>query len=336
MLRRCVSGTLRRIFPPRRTRRRAWFLALVNLYSTRYLKGHVIRMTSIYLRVHRSCVTGTRLKHYYKTLTICTCYTSFRHQSGACVASMLPPLCIAFLPLHPWQLLTAVMLSPNHLFNPSTPSPLPGACVPATAGTHAGLLERRYNSSNFSGVKVFQRLPVTSVILQWGWSLQRCPETVRALRIMLPSVPSLPDGEYLAEALLREHSTVLDIKNYMMKIKPRLETHNLSTQHIGKVRIGFIRYNDHEVFFCVSAHQKGFAQNGLPPSIVARVWVQGLSRLIFETGPVTVLPYSRYDQTRSVPVVRVWSRTEMGYVRGGYTLRRTLIFVHHTGHSNLA
>ena len=26
----------------------------------------------------------------------------------------------------------------------------------------------------------------------------------------------------------------------------------------------------------------------------------------------------------------------MGYVRGGYTLRRTLIFVHHTGHSNLA
>ena len=33
-----------------------------------------------------------------------------------------------------------VMISPNNLSNPSTPSPLPGACVPATAGTHAELL----------------------------------------------------------------------------------------------------------------------------------------------------------------------------------------------------
>ena len=33
-----------------------------------------------------------------------------------------------------------VMISPNHLVNSSTPSPLPGACVPATAGMHAELL----------------------------------------------------------------------------------------------------------------------------------------------------------------------------------------------------
>ena len=32
------------------------------------------------------------------------------------------------------------MISPNHILNPSTPSPLPGACVPATAGTHAEFL----------------------------------------------------------------------------------------------------------------------------------------------------------------------------------------------------
>ena len=32
------------------------------------------------------------------------------------------------------------MVCLNHRLNPSTPSPLPGACVPATAGTHAELL----------------------------------------------------------------------------------------------------------------------------------------------------------------------------------------------------
>ena len=32
------------------------------------------------------------------------------------------------------------MRSPNHLHNPSTPSPPPGACLPTTAGTHAELL----------------------------------------------------------------------------------------------------------------------------------------------------------------------------------------------------
>ena len=47
-------------------------------------------------------------------------------------------------PLHPRQLLTAAMISPNHLLDPTTPSPLPGACVPATAGTHAELLVVSY------------------------------------------------------------------------------------------------------------------------------------------------------------------------------------------------
>ena len=32
------------------------------------------------------------------------------------------------------------MVCLKHPLNPSTPSPLPGACVPATAGTHAELL----------------------------------------------------------------------------------------------------------------------------------------------------------------------------------------------------
>ena len=61
-------------------------------------------------------------------------------QSGACVSSTFPSLSIVSRPLHPRQQLTAVMISPNHLVNPSTPSPLPGACVPATVGTHAELL----------------------------------------------------------------------------------------------------------------------------------------------------------------------------------------------------
>ena len=61
-------------------------------------------------------------------------------QSGACVSSTVPPLGIAFWPFHPRQQLTAVMTSPSHLLDPSTPSPLPGACVPATAGRHAELL----------------------------------------------------------------------------------------------------------------------------------------------------------------------------------------------------
>ena len=45
-------------------------------------------------------------------------------------------------PLHPRQLLPAVMISPNHLLDPTTPSSLPGACVPATVGTHANVLGR--------------------------------------------------------------------------------------------------------------------------------------------------------------------------------------------------
>ena len=36
------------------------------------------------------------------------------------------------------------MVCLNHRLNPSTPSPLPGACVPATAGTHAELLVYYY------------------------------------------------------------------------------------------------------------------------------------------------------------------------------------------------
>ena len=32
------------------------------------------------------------------------------------------------------------MISPNHLLDSTTPSLLPEACVPATAGTHAELL----------------------------------------------------------------------------------------------------------------------------------------------------------------------------------------------------
>ena len=38
-------------------------------------------------------------------------------------------------------------MSPNHLPNPSTPSLLPGTCVPATAGTHAELLVQIYTLS---------------------------------------------------------------------------------------------------------------------------------------------------------------------------------------------
>ena len=40
------------------------------------------------------------------------------------------------------------MFYADHPLNPSTPSPLPGACVPATAGTHAELLEVYTNSLN--------------------------------------------------------------------------------------------------------------------------------------------------------------------------------------------
>ena len=32
------------------------------------------------------------------------------------------------------------MISPDHLLDPTTPSSLPGACVPATASTHAELI----------------------------------------------------------------------------------------------------------------------------------------------------------------------------------------------------
>ena len=65
-------------------------------------------------------------------------------QPGACVSSTFPPLGIVFSPFHPRQQLTAVVIYPNHLLNPSTPSPLAEACVPATAGTHAKLLEWIY------------------------------------------------------------------------------------------------------------------------------------------------------------------------------------------------
>ena len=46
------------------------------------------------------------------------------------------------LSLHSRQLLivTALVISPDHLLDPTIPSPLPGTCVPATAGTHAELL----------------------------------------------------------------------------------------------------------------------------------------------------------------------------------------------------
>ena len=63
-------------------------------------------------------------------------------QSGACVSSTFPPLGIVFWSFHPRQQLTAVIVSPNHLLNPSTSSPLTGACVPATAGTHTVLISR--------------------------------------------------------------------------------------------------------------------------------------------------------------------------------------------------
>ena len=43
-------------------------------------------------------------------------------------------------PLHARQQLTEIMTSRNHPLNPKTPSPLHGACVPATAGKHAELL----------------------------------------------------------------------------------------------------------------------------------------------------------------------------------------------------
>ena len=89
-------------------------------------------------------------------------------QSGACVASFFSPVGIVFdpythdnnqlslwylltilsisQPLHPFtehmcrRPLTEFMVSLDHPLNPSTPSPLHGAYVPATAGTHAGLL----------------------------------------------------------------------------------------------------------------------------------------------------------------------------------------------------
>ena len=38
-----------------------------------YLKVHLIKMTSIYLRVDRSWVTGIRLKHVYLTWILCSC-----------------------------------------------------------------------------------------------------------------------------------------------------------------------------------------------------------------------------------------------------------------------
>ena len=56
------------------------------------------------------------------------------------MSSTFSSLGIDFWPFHLRQQLTALMISPNHIINPSTPSPLPGACVPATAGTHAELL----------------------------------------------------------------------------------------------------------------------------------------------------------------------------------------------------
>ena len=58
-------------------------------------------------------------------------------QSGASASITFPSLGIVLWPFHPRQQLTAAMISPNHLLNTSTPSPLPGARVPVTTGTHA-------------------------------------------------------------------------------------------------------------------------------------------------------------------------------------------------------
>ena len=63
---------------------------------------------------------------------------------GSCVASILPQHGIVFEPLHPRQLLTAVMIPPNHLLDPTAHLLLHGAYVPATAGAHAELLVYEY------------------------------------------------------------------------------------------------------------------------------------------------------------------------------------------------
>ena len=63
------------------------------------------------------------------------------------------------------------MIFPNHLLNPSTPSPLPGACVPATAGTHADLLVIYYalRCERVLNYEVGQDDRIHFIVQKHGW-----------------------------------------------------------------------------------------------------------------------------------------------------------------------
>ena len=117
-------------------------------------------------------------------------------QSGACV-STFPPLGIVFCPFPPRQQLTAVMISPNRVLNPSAPSSLPGACVPATAGTHAELLVSVNNVQIASKEDVFNCewlclwvwywvIPVVTHTMSFGrWMKGLCPISFRMMNNLL-------------------------------------------------------------------------------------------------------------------------------------------------------